>query len=62
MIGFPTGAPIATDPESAITLARVVLAGLAVVTVVWYRAWCEMTECCPDVLKQRINALIARQE
>lgn len=62
MIGFPHGAPVTTDPETAITLARVVLAGLAVVTVVWYRAWCEVTACCPGELSRRISALLARME
>jgi len=62
MIGFSTGAPVTTDPESALTLARVVLAGLGVVTMVWYRTWCRISECAPEELKRRIGALIARLE
>lgn len=62
MIGFPNGAPVTTDPDSAIQLARVVLGCLAMVTVVWYRAWCEVTECCPSELKRRVEALFARVE
>lgn len=62
MIGFPTGAPVITDPDTAITLARVVLGCLVAVTVVWYRAWCEVTECCPSELRRRVDALIGRLE
>lgn len=62
MIGFPHGAPIITNPDSAVTLARVVLGALGVVTVVWYRMWCEVSESCPTQLKRRISALIGRME
>ena len=62
MIGFSQGAPIITNPETAVTLARVVLASLGVVTVLWYRMWCEVSETCPSYLKRRICSLIGRME
>ena len=62
MIGFSSGAPVTTDPESAMTLARVVLGSLMVVTALWYRTWSRITECAPGELKRRIGDMLARLE
>jgi hypothetical protein len=58
MIGFPTGAPVTTDPESALTLARIVLAGGTVVMLTWYRFWSRIIDCTPGQLKRRIEDLL----
>lgn len=60
MIGFPNGAPVTTDPETALTLARVVLAGGTVVMLTWYRFWSRIIEATPGQLRRRIEDLLAR--
>ena len=62
MIGLPTGAPLSTDPETVVIVARVVLASFAVVAAVCYRAWSTIIESSPVELKRRIGALIEQME